>query len=81
MVKPELNLGIDPELLEQAQRLGISVAGMNERDLRLHLQKVDPKGAEERAGRWAEENAEAIKAHNDFVAKYGTLSDQLGHWE
>lgn len=81
MVKPELNIGIDPELLAEAQRLGIAIAGMNERDLRLHLQKVDPKGAEARARRWAEENAEAIKAHNDFVAKHGLLSDHLRTWE
>lgn len=80
MVKPELNLGIDPELLEQAQRLGVSVAGMSERDLRLHLQKVDPKGAEERARRWAQDNAEAIKAHNDFVAECGAFGDDLRTW-
>jgi antitoxin CcdA len=54
MGKVELNIGIDPELIEQAQRLGISIAGMDERALRLHLQKVDPAGAEARAQRWAE---------------------------
>jgi antitoxin CcdA len=81
MGKPELNLGVDPELLEQAERPGLSVAGMSETALQLHLQKVDPKGAEERARRWAEENAEAIAEHNDFVDKYGLLSDHLRTWE
>ena len=57
MCKVELDIGIDSELLAQAKRLGISVAGMSETQLRLHLQKVDPAGAEERARRWAEENA------------------------
>ncbi len=66
--------------MAQAQRLGLSVAGMSERELRLHLQKVDPKGAEDRGRRWAEENAEAIKEHNDFVAKHGLLSDHFGKW-
>ena len=80
MGKVELNIGIDPELVEQAGRLGISIAGMDERTLRLHLQKVDPAGAEARAKRWAEENAEAIKEHNAFVEKHGLLSDYLRPW-
>lgn len=84
MGKPELDIaaegGIDPELLAQAQRLGISVAGMSETQLRLHLQKVDPAGAEERARRWAEENAEAIKAHNAFVEKHGPFGAEWRRW-
>ena len=80
MDAPELDLGIDPELLAQAQRLGISIAGLSETQLRLHLQKVDPAGAEERARRWAAENAEAIKEHNRFVEEHGLLSDHLRTW-
>jgi antitoxin CcdA len=63
--KAGLDIGIDPELLAQAKRLGISIAGMSESQARLHLQKVDPAGAEERARRWTEENAEAIKAYRN----------------
>ena len=77
MGKPELNIGVDPELLAQAERLGLSVSGMSEMALRLHLQKVDPAGAEARVRRWAEENAEAIAEHNAFVEEYGLLSDDL----
>lgn len=77
MGKVEPNIGIESELLEQAARLGIPVAGMDERALRLHLQKVDPAGAEARAKRWAKENAEAIKAHNSRIAQRGLLSDHL----
>jgi antitoxin CcdA len=80
MGKVERNIGIDPELPEQAQRLGISIAGMDERALRLHLQKVDPAGAEARARRWAEENAEAIEQHNRSVEEYGLLSDDFRTW-
>ena len=80
MDAPDLDLGIDPELLAQAQRLGIAVTGLSETQLRLHLQKVDPAGAEERARRWAEENAEAIKEHNRFVEEHGLLSDHLRTW-
>ena len=80
MGKVDLNIGIDPELLAQAERLGIDVDGMDERTLRLHLQRVDPAGAEERARRWAEENAEAIRVHNEFVRKHGLLSDHFRPW-
>ncbi|USQ97649.1 type II toxin-antitoxin system CcdA family antitoxin [Caulobacter sp. RL271] len=71
---------IDPELLAQAERLGISVAGMSETQLRLHLQKVDPAGAEERARRWAEDNAEAIADHNARIARRGLISDHFRKW-
>ncbi|MBW8304359.1 MAG: type II toxin-antitoxin system CcdA family antitoxin [Brevundimonas sp.] len=80
MGKVEMNIGIEPELVEQAERLGVSIAGMSEVQLRLHLQKVDPAGAEARAKRWAEENAEAIKIHNDFVARHGVFGAEWRRW-
>ncbi len=80
MGKVELNIGIEPELVEQAERLGLDISGMDERTLRLHLQKVDPTGAEARAKRWAAENAEAIRIHNEFVDKHGLLSDHFRPW-
>ena len=80
MGKVDLNIGIDPELLAQAERLGIDVGGMDERTLRLHLQKVDPAGAESRAKRWAEENAEALKAHNERIARDGVFGEDFRTW-
>ena len=80
MGKVELDIGIDPELLAQAKRLGIPAAGMSETQLRLHLQKVDPAGAEARARRWAEENAEAIKAYNERIARRGVFGEDLRRW-
>ncbi|KQY93114.1 MULTISPECIES: type II toxin-antitoxin system CcdA family antitoxin [unclassified Brevundimonas] len=80
MGKVELNIGIEPELVEQAQRLGLSITGMSEVQLRLHLQKIDPAGAEARAKRWAEENAEAIKDHNRRIRERGLLSDHFRTW-
>ncbi|WAC58431.1 type II toxin-antitoxin system CcdA family antitoxin [Brevundimonas sp. SL130] len=77
MGKVELNIGIDPELVEQAKALGISIADMDERALRIHLQKVDPAGAEARSKRWAEENAEAIEDHNRRIRERGLLSDYI----
>lgn len=80
MDRPEPSPTIDPELLEQAARLGIDVGSMSERDLRLHLQKVDPAGAEARARRWAEENAEAIRHNNERVRLRGSFGDQFRRW-
>ena len=71
---------IVPELLDQARRLGISIVGMSETQLRLHLQKVDPAGAEDRARRWAEENAEAIREHNARIEERGLISDHFRKW-
>jgi len=76
----KVELDIDPELLAQAKRLGISVAGMSETQLRLHLQKVDPAGAEERARRWADENAEALRAYRERIEKRGVFGDDLRTW-
>lgn len=81
MVHPELKkVEIEPELLEQAARLGIDVTGVGERTLRLHLQKVDPAGAEARAKRWAEGHQGDIRIHNAFVAEHGLLSDHFRPW-
>lgn len=71
---------IDPELLENAARLGLSVEGLSERDLRLKLQRLDPAGAEVRARRWAEENAEAIKEHNDRIEERGLIGAEWRKW-
>ncbi|WP_419254789.1 type II toxin-antitoxin system CcdA family antitoxin [Caulobacter sp. ErkDOM-YI] len=77
---PERDIGIDPELLAQAQPLGISIAGFSETQLRLHLQKIDPAGAEERARRWSEENAEALKAYRERIERCGVFGDDLRTW-
>ncbi len=80
MDKPEPPVGIDPELQEQAARLGLDIGGFSENALRLHLQKVDPAGGEARARRWAEENAEAIRHNNDSVARRGVFGADLRRW-
>ena len=76
----ELNIEIEPELLAQAKRLGLSVAGLSEVQLRLLLQRLDPAGAEERARRWAEENAEAIKARCERIEREGCFGEEWRRW-
>lgn len=80
MDRPEPSSAIDPELLEQAARLGLDTGGISESQLRLHLQKADPAGAEARARRWAEENAEAIKDYNERIRRRGSFGDQFPRW-
>lgn len=81
MAEPVLKkIEIEPELLEQAVRLGIDVTGVDERSLRLHLQKVDPAGAEARAKRWAEENATALDAHRRRVERDGVFGEDFRTW-
>ena len=81
MAKPELKkIEIEPELLEQAARLGIDVTGVDERSLRLYLQTVDPAGAEARAKRWGEQNAEAIRLHNERIDRHGVFGEDLRRW-
>lgn len=71
---------IDPELLAQAQEAGVDVDYVIERALRLATQKADPAGAEARAAKWAEENAEAIKAHRERIDQYGVFGEDLRTW-
>ena len=71
---------IDPELLENAARIGLSVEGLSERDLRLRLQKLDPASAEARARRWADENADAIRQNNEAIARRGIFGADLRRW-
>lgn len=80
MDRPEPPSDIDPDLLEQAARLGLDIGDMGEHALRLHLQKVDPAGGEARARRWAEENAEAIRHNNEAVARRGVFGADLRRW-
>jgi antitoxin CcdA len=75
MGKAELK--IDPELLEQAATAGLNIDAMVEQTLRLELQRVDPKGAEARAAKWAEENEEAIADYNRRIRERGLIGAEF----
>jgi antitoxin CcdA len=80
MGKPELNLHVDEDLLAQAQAVGVSAEQVAEAALRLAVAKADPAGADARAAKWAEENAEAIKDYNRRIRERGLFSDGLRTW-
>lgn len=71
---------IDPELLDNAARIGLSVEGLSERDLRLRLQRLDPAEAAARARRWAEENAEALRMRGERIEREGCFGEAWRRW-
>jgi len=80
MGKPELNLHVDEELLAQAQAAGVRAEQIAEAALRVALSKADTAAADVRAARWAEENADAIRAHRERIEQYGVFGDDLRTW-
>lgn len=82
MGKTELRIAVDAELLRDAQDAGLDFEGLTEAAMRAALRNT-PKAiaeAEERARQWAAENAEAIAAHKERIAKYGVFGEDLRTW-
>ena len=77
MGKTELKLEIDATLLEQARAAEIQMTLLFERALKSALGEA---AADERAKRWAEENAASIDAHNRFVDDYGAFGAERRSW-
>ena len=77
MGKAELKIEIDAALLEEARAAGVDLAGVTEAAVRRALGQ---SGIEDRAARWAEENAEAIKAHQERIEKFGVFGEDLRTW-
>lgn len=95
MGKVELKLEIDADLLARARDAGIEPAAATEAALRSALgdperapglvksaseKALDPEGAERRAREWAEENRDAIDAHNRHVREHGVYGEDLRLW-
>lgn len=77
MGKSELKMEIDSHLLEQARAAEIQMTILFERALKAAL---GPAAAEERARKWAEDNAEAIASHNRFVDEHGAFGKEWRSW-
>jgi antitoxin CcdA len=81
MGKLEPNIHVDADLLELAEAAGISPDYIAERAIRREIAlRMTPEQQEARAKQWAEENAEAIKAHREQIEKYGVFGDDLRTW-
>lgn len=68
--KRPVNVSINSELLERAKALNINLSATLERALAEQLR------SEQRA-QWLRENADAIKAYNEFVETNGSFSDSV----
>jgi antitoxin CcdA len=90
MGKTELKLDIDADLLRQAREAGVDLTEAVENGVRQALAHP-PRGfaespapaletAEERALRWATENAEAIAEHNQRIAARGLIGSEWRRW-
>jgi antitoxin CcdA len=80
MGKHEPNMHIDEHLLAQAQTLGVSAESIAEDAIRAAVAKADPAAADERAHKWAEENAEAIADYNRRIRERGTIGAEFRKW-
>jgi antitoxin CcdA len=81
MGKPEPNIHVDADLLARAEAAGISPEFIAEQAIRREMVRRMTTGqTEARAKQWAEENAEAIKAHREQIEKYGVFGDDLRTW-
>ena len=77
MGKAELKIEIDADLLARAEASGRPIAELVEEGLRSSLKASD---GDERARRWAEENAEAISDYNRRIAERGLIGDKFRKW-
>ena len=71
---------IDSKLLAQALEAGVAVDAVIDAALRAAICELDIPGAEARAAKWTEENAEAIADYNRRIRERGLFSDGLRTW-
>ena len=80
MGKVELKIEIDAELLARARDAGLSVERLAEQGLRRALSEAEQYSGlsdEEKARRWAEDNAEALAAQRARIDAYGVFGEDL----
>jgi len=77
MGKAEIKIELDAGLVEEARAAGVDLAAVTEAALRKALPKAHPDDA---ARRWAEENAAAIRAHEQRIEQYGVFGEDLRTW-
>jgi antitoxin CcdA len=71
---------IDPDLLARAEAAGVSVDDVLNDALRKAVGRADKAGADARAAKWAEENAEAIADYNRRIRERGLIGAEFRKW-
>ena len=77
MGKIELKIEIDADLLAKGRAAGLDMARMLENGIR---QATAAEDDEAKARRWAEENAEALKAQRERIDAHGVFGEDLRTW-
>lgn len=80
MGKAELRIEIDADLLKRAQDSGRPLAELVEEGLRSRLPPEGVSEGDDRALKWAEDNAEAIADYNRRIAERGLFGDEFRKW-
>ena len=76
--KVVIEIEVDAELVARAEHAGLDVPQTVDRALRSALSFKAPAARDlERARRWREDNAEAIRASNEELERNGLWSDGL----
>ena len=68
--KRAVNILVEAELLDEADRLHIDLSETLERRLRSMVKAEQDK-------RWQDQNAEALTSINDFIGRHGLLASRL----
>ena len=71
---------IDPDLLARAQEAGVEVDVVLNDALREAVRRLDTAGADARAAKWAEDNAEAIADYNRRIRERGLIGAEFRKW-
>ncbi len=68
--KARLNITVDADLLDEARKQGLNLSELME-------SKIAETTKAERARKWREENADAIRQYNEMIDAEGLWSDGL----
>ena len=85
MRKAELKIEIDPDMIAEAERLGVdlsraSLAGVEQALARRRTALMSDAQRADEARAWAEENAEALKAYKERIARDGVFGEDFRTW-
>jgi antitoxin CcdA len=83
MGKVDLNIKVDAGLLARAREAGVALDAASEAGIRQALSAIegpDTVLADTRAKQWAQENAHAIRRHNERIAARGIFGEDLRRW-
>ena len=67
--KTPTNVSIRADLVLRAKQLGLNLSGLLESAIEEAIRSAEREA-------WQQENAEAIDAYNEWVAKHGAFSDE-----